>query len=617
MTYGPISYTLLQYEDYPNWWLKAYEQGTTTGKNMALDSAGTSAMAKAELDSLGFPITSGDVRFNPYIDGAYDLWLFPTAAEADADDTANAIQFADNMTPATNASLTATAPYATLALAAAAITAADVGKTVSTIEHTTGYGYEGGNSYIVKSGTIVDDNGSLIQGTTDTSVYLEGLFSDGFRVEHWGGKAGDSSVNNAAAIASWLAWAKAQYVEPVFDLIGNHYYTQSPLTYEGNGKLINGVVEYNGASNDLAIIDVGDFNGDTLTRGFSVKGVRAKIGLTTSNTGIVGIRLKGLVRSCVIDDCKAEVFGDVEGTKGHIGFQILANRIAASASAGAYENVIQNSTALFANTSYKISTDGTEAEANADPQANGNYIKQCFAYSGRQKALDLSFGSQENICDIRADTFASQTGLGTTVIVVDVEGNYNEVDFVEEIGAVGDTQYSVRLGENAIYNNIEGSTQQVVTGFLDDSSTTEGQREKNIVRRAGSALISTRGRAEVSVSGYSVVASGQAQAFQEAWICPGRAVITKIIATLGAAAPTGGDTRVYFAKNSSYNTTNRLTWTASEANSVKSTNTDPSAGTDINANWCLDTDDLVSIAVDTPGGGGANVRWTMFIKFVE
>ena len=99
MAYSPIAYTLPEYDRnlYKNYWLKAYEQGTTTPKNMATDSAGSNAAAKFELDAQGFPVTAGDVRIIPFIDGSYDLWLFPTEAEADSNTTTNAIQLADNI----------------------------------------------------------------------------------------------------------------------------------------------------------------------------------------------------------------------------------------------------------------------------------------------------------------------------------------------------------------------------------------------------------------------------------------------------------------------------------------------------------------------------------------
>ena len=98
MAFLPIAYVLPQYENFPNYWIKAYDEGTVTPKVMAIDPSGSPTVAKLELDSRGFPITVGLALVIPYVDGAYDMWLFPTEAEADADDTSSAIQIADNIT---------------------------------------------------------------------------------------------------------------------------------------------------------------------------------------------------------------------------------------------------------------------------------------------------------------------------------------------------------------------------------------------------------------------------------------------------------------------------------------------------------------------------------------
>lgn len=101
MAFARIAFTTPQYEDFPNYWLKAFEQGTTTPKVMAIDPSGTPVVAKIQLNSLGFPVTAGDAMVIPLIDGAYDLWAFPTEAEANANDTSNALLFADNVTGVT------------------------------------------------------------------------------------------------------------------------------------------------------------------------------------------------------------------------------------------------------------------------------------------------------------------------------------------------------------------------------------------------------------------------------------------------------------------------------------------------------------------------------------
>ena len=97
MAYAPIAKILPQYENFPDYWMKAYQQGTTTPLSMATDATGTTTAAKFQLNTAGFPITAGGALVIPFIDGDYDIWLFTTAAEADANDTTNAIQMADNI----------------------------------------------------------------------------------------------------------------------------------------------------------------------------------------------------------------------------------------------------------------------------------------------------------------------------------------------------------------------------------------------------------------------------------------------------------------------------------------------------------------------------------------
>jgi hypothetical protein len=98
MAYSPISFISSNFRDYKNEWIKAYEPGTTTPKVMATDSTLGTLIAKAQLNADGFIVSAGAALIIPYIDGAYDLWLFPTEAEADANDTSNALRLADNVT---------------------------------------------------------------------------------------------------------------------------------------------------------------------------------------------------------------------------------------------------------------------------------------------------------------------------------------------------------------------------------------------------------------------------------------------------------------------------------------------------------------------------------------
>lgn len=97
MAFAPIALTIPQYEDFPNQFLKFYEPGTTTPKLMATDIGGLTTLAKAQLNNSGFPTTDGSTLFIPFVNANYDLFLFPTATEADNNDTSNALRFANNI----------------------------------------------------------------------------------------------------------------------------------------------------------------------------------------------------------------------------------------------------------------------------------------------------------------------------------------------------------------------------------------------------------------------------------------------------------------------------------------------------------------------------------------
>jgi len=97
MAFAPIAFIAANYRDYKTEWLKAYEPGTTTPKAMSLDSAGATQVAKLQLNADGFIVSAGGALVIPYIEDNYDLWLFPTDTEADANDTSNAIRLADDI----------------------------------------------------------------------------------------------------------------------------------------------------------------------------------------------------------------------------------------------------------------------------------------------------------------------------------------------------------------------------------------------------------------------------------------------------------------------------------------------------------------------------------------
>lgn len=156
MAFAPIAFVIPEYDRnlYSSWWLKAYEPGTTTPQAMATDSTGSTTAAKFQLNTEGFPITAGNALVVPHVDGDYDLWLFPTAAEADANDTTNALQFADNLGIV---SLIQSVSNASSEVVLSADTVADLktkdlqsGQTISTKGYYT-EGDGGGASYLIQT----------------------------------------------------------------------------------------------------------------------------------------------------------------------------------------------------------------------------------------------------------------------------------------------------------------------------------------------------------------------------------------------------------------------------------------------------------------------------------
>lgn len=97
MSFSPIAFIAPNYRDYKNNWLKAYEPGTTTPKTMSLNDDGSVLAIKVEINKDGFIESAGGALVIPYIDEAYDLWMFPTELEADANDTSSALRVADNI----------------------------------------------------------------------------------------------------------------------------------------------------------------------------------------------------------------------------------------------------------------------------------------------------------------------------------------------------------------------------------------------------------------------------------------------------------------------------------------------------------------------------------------
>lgn len=206
MALAPVAYFSDPLEDYPNQFIKFYLQGTTTPLAMATDSGGGTTLAKAEISGggtvpIGFIKTAGDAIFIPWVDGAYDLWIFPTAAEADANDTSNAIQIANDIDASGSGNIT-TLP-----------------------------------NLILDSEQVT----YLPPFAGSTSTNAEAKFSQIVDVKDFGA-VGDGSTDDSTAINAAFAYANANSV-PFVDITGvhaiaNQIVRQSNVTVRCSGKII-------------------------------------------------------------------------------------------------------------------------------------------------------------------------------------------------------------------------------------------------------------------------------------------------------------------------------------------------------------------------------------------
>ncbi len=248
MSYQPISRILPQYEDYANWWLKAYEQGTTTPKVMGDDSTPSNTYAKLELDAQGFPNTSGGARLIPWIDDAFDLWIFPTEAEADANDTTNAIQISDNIGQPSDFQYPTNIPiyFATVAAMQAAtylksgmvVRIGELANSLWGITTATANGYD-----------ILEATGSSLQA----QLKVGGLAS----LKAFGAK-GDNSTDDTNAVAAWLDYLIANPSTKGEAIDGTFLVDSIQKTINGGLNISgNGVFKATGSNRDNMIRLVG------------------------------------------------------------------------------------------------------------------------------------------------------------------------------------------------------------------------------------------------------------------------------------------------------------------------------------------------------------------------
>lgn len=250
MAYAAIAFIAPNFRDYKNEWIKAYEPGTTTPKAMATDSTLGTLIAKAQLNADGFIVSASGALIIPYIDGSYDLWLFPSEAEADTNDTSNALRLADNVN-ALNTSiindLSQAYEFATVALMTADETVFPTGKKlVTTTNNVTSN--SGGANYIVTAGISPDVQKSpALTG----GGYAKLQESDGGTVKQYG-DTGAGSASDKLAIQSQLNSGKRILDTNSSSTIATSVGQIAKFDMNEFTWPLNSTVDYQGATGEMA-----------------------------------------------------------------------------------------------------------------------------------------------------------------------------------------------------------------------------------------------------------------------------------------------------------------------------------------------------------------------------
>lgn len=399
--------------------------------------------------------------------------------------------------------------------------------------------------------------------------------------------------------------------ETEIDLGGYTYAINGTLSVKNRVWLVNGTIDDNDVTAGNSVILIGNPLGGSLCRPAGCRNIYLKTSSTAAP--VAGFRIDTLVRSSGIENCIAEM--NATSTREQNGFEITSTTIAEATAGGvgAYQNWIEDCTAINAYWAARVYTRGTKSQALADPQANGNRI-DIRAFSCYRGAVDFGYGAQENIFEMRADTFVTQVAPAR-IDIINLDGSFNYGNAVEEIGSRAPTQYSVRIGDEAIYNDISVSTQNIVSGLIDESSSPIGKRAKNIIKQTGSALISSATGATGDFGVAQSVAAAQSQFIIGTFVAPSRCVVSRFVGVLQSVAPSGGQTRIYAAKNSNFVAENRISWDAGDAIVAKSIIPDSSASLDISPIWILSAGDFITFAVDTPSGGGVPALASILVKY--
>jgi len=471
---------------------------------------------------------------------------------------------------------------------------------------------------VLISDANVDNNAGIVatklsftqSGTGATARTVDSKLKDVVSVKDFGA-VGDGTTDDTSAIQAAIDAANASGARTVVSLGGDSYLVADELFIKTNVVLKDGTIIFQPTAGTKTAINIGTRTGSYLVRVGGVENVVVDASGSTQDD-ITGFNMGHVARACFVSKCRAIMNNGLPPTtdRNHIGFSIQGVRPDLATSAGAYQNTFDSCSAYACRTAYYLDTDGF-GETGWAPESNGNFITNCAAYSCYTSAVYLGEGAQENHVQVRADTFGSQIGQGTTIKVVDVKGSFNSVEVAEEIGARADTQYTAYVsGSNARYNTIKYSTQQVVTAAYEDATTGSSVGKNvgiNITRSqdiGGSDTFTVSGYASISASSTSSISG---------FVAPCPCVLIRASAR-AAYSPTSY-TRFYFAKSGSIDTLQRLTWSSSDAaGTVKTKFNDPTSAGTIDSRFIYAAGEFCDVSVHQDASAGQILHYTLVFK---
>lgn len=283
--------------------LKAYLPGTTTATSIAINKNGGSPQSTITLNSQGHYEVSGN-EVIPHIDQEFKYAIFRNASDAAANSNPY-FGFIDNVTLASISDDFTVDSYATLRGKTSSIYADGNAITV------TDDGIAG--QFVVKTGTVTDNGGTLIVFTDDSNRYVERLYVTAINVK-WFGALGDGVTDDAAALDTALAAAETLSIDSVFFPSGT-YLTTASLTLR-TGVTVRGVGSQSiiliGGNNTRAL--KGDILEGIIIEKLFFDGQKPTVGWETTNNFDFGIRLgenatSRSIKNVVIRNCTFKDIG--------------------------------------------------------------------------------------------------------------------------------------------------------------------------------------------------------------------------------------------------------------------------------------------------------------------